>query len=253
MAKLRAALVSGAGIGIGAATAKALAADGFHVFVTDILADEGANCVREIESAGGSATFVFLDVTDTSACNEAVRRIEQDFGHVSALVANAGIAPRLAYPELSDEKWDEVQEVNLKGQFRLLRAAAPAMEGAGEGAIVCIASIAGVSVGWDDHWHYCAAKGGVSGMVRGAAMALAPSGVRVNGLAPGFVRTAQILSAENSLGAAGLAVAEQTVPLGGRSADPFEIANVAAFLVSDKASYITGQLLVVDGGLTISM
>jgi len=253
MTKLRAALVSGAGLGIGAATAKALAADGFHVFVTDILEDEGANCVREIESAGGTATFIFLDVTDTSACNKAIQRIDRDFGHVSALVANAGIAPRAAYPDLSDEKWDQVQEVNLKGQFRLLRAAAPAMEDAGEGAIVCIASIAGVSVGWDDHWHYCAAKGGISGMIRGAAVALAPSGVRVNGLAPGFVRTAQILSAENSLGAEGLAEAEKTVPLGGRSADPAEIANVAAFLVSEKASYMTGQMLVVDGGLTVSM
>ncbi len=91
MTNLRAALVSGAGIGIGAATAKALGADGFHVFVTDILADEGENCVREIESAGGTATFVSLDVTDTSACNDAIQRIERDFGHVSALVANIPI------------------------------------------------------------------------------------------------------------------------------------------------------------------
>jgi len=253
MEQRRAAMVSGAGIGIGAATAKALAADGFHVFVTDILTNEGNACVEEIKAAGGEAQFVPLDVTDSAACDKLVQRIESEFGHISALVANAGIAPRAAYPILSDDKWDAVQDVNLKGQFRLLRAVAPAMEAAGDGAIVCIASIAGVTVGWDDHWHYCAAKGGISGMVRGAAVALAKSGVRVNGIAPGFVRTAQILSAENSLGAGGLAEAEKTVPLSGRSGEPEEIANVAAFLVSEKASYITGQTLVVDGGLTVSM
>ncbi|WP_417612251.1 SDR family oxidoreductase [Parasphingorhabdus sp.] len=253
MGKAKAALVSGAGIGIGAATAKALAADGFHVFVTDVLVDEGLACAEAIRAAGGEAEFFALDVTDSAACDSMVHTIESKFGHISALVANAGIAPRAAYPILSDEKWDAVQDVNLKGQFRLLRAAAPAMEAAGDGAIVCIASIAGVTVGWDDHWHYCAAKGGISGMIRGAAMALAGAGVRVNGIAPGFVRTAQILSAENSLGAEGLAEAEQTVPLRGRSGEPEEIANVVAFLVSEKASYITGQTIVVDGGLTVSM
>ncbi len=249
----RAAIISGAGIGIGEATAKALARDGFHVFVTDILEAEGAACAKHIEAAGGAATFLPLDVTDSAACTAAVQHVESQFGHVSALIANAGIAPRAAYPILTDEKWDHVLDVNLKGQFRLIRAAAPAMESAGDGAIVCIASIAGVSVGWDDHWHYCAAKGGISGMIRGVAVALAKSGVRINGIAPGFVRTAQILSEENSLGPEGLAIAEQTVPLQGRSADPTEIASVAAFLVSDKASYMTGQTLVVDGGLTASM
>jgi 3-oxoacyl-[acyl-carrier protein] reductase len=104
------------------------------------------------------------------------------------------------------------------------------------GAVVCLSSIAGPCVGWDDHWHYAAAKAGVTGLVRAAAVALAPDNVRVNGIAPGFVRTAQILSVENSLGPEGLARAEPSVPLG-RAAAPEEIAEVAAFLLSDAASY----------------
>lgn len=249
----KAALVSGAGIGIGAATARVLAAEGYHVFVTDVLETEGSAVAAAIVASGGAATFAPLDVTDTAACDALVARIDQDFGQVSALVANAGIAPRAAYPILTDDKWDRVLDVNLKGEFRLLRAVAPAMEAARSGAIVCIASIAGATVGWDDHWHYSASKAGITGLVRAAALALAPSGVRVNGIAPGFVRTAQILSEENSLGPAGLEAAQTSVPLLGRAADPSEIAEVASFLLSAKASYITGQTLVVDGGLTVSM
>lgn len=253
MTERKSALVSGGAIGIGAATARELAGHGYHVYVTDILADEGEQVAAGIREAGGQASFLQLDVTDTSACQDVIARIEKAHGSVRALVANAGIAPRAAYRQLTDEKWDRVLDTNLKGEFRLMRAAAPAMEERRAGAMVCISSIAGPAVGWDDHWHYSAAKAGITGLVRAAALALAPFNVRVNGIAPGFVRTAQILSAENSLGPQGLAEAEKSVPLGGRAADPAEIASVAAFLLSDKASYLTGQTLVVDGGLTVSM
>ena len=248
---MHAALVSGAGIGIGAATAKILGRDGYHVFVTDILHDEGEAVAAEIRAAGGSAEFLFLDVSDTAACNAAITAIEARMP-LAAVVANAGIAPRAAYPILSDEKWDHVMEVNLKGQLRLIRAAAPAMSARQHGAVVCVSSIAGAVVGWDDHWHYSAAKAGITGLVRAAACELAKHKVRVNGVAPGFVRTAQILSEENSLGAAGLAAAVQSVPMK-READPSELGEVIAFLLSGKASYITGQTLIVDGGLTVAL
>lgn len=248
---MHAALVSGGGIGIGAATAKILGRDGYHVFVTDILDDEGEAVAAEIRAAGGLAEFLFLDVSDTAACNAAINTIEARMP-LAAVVANAGIAPRAAYPILSDEKWDNVMEVNLKGQLRLIRAAAPAMSARQHGAMVCVSSIAGAVVGWDDHWHYSAAKAGITGLVRAAACELAKHRVRVNGVAPGFVRTAQILSEENSLGAAGLAEAVQSVPMK-READPSELGEVIAFLLSDKASYITGQTLIVDGGLTVAL
>ena len=121
-----------------------------------------------------------------------------------------------------------------------------------QGAIVCVSSIAGAVVGWDDHWHYFAAKAGITGQVKAAACELAKVKVRVNAVAPGFIRTAQILSEENSLGAVGLAAAVATVPMG-RAGEASEIGEVIAFLLSDKASYITGQTIVVDGGLTVSL
>ena len=249
---MRAALVSGAGIGIGAATAKILGRDGYYVIVSDILVAEGEAVAAEIRAAGGSAEFAALDVSDTAACIALIADIDARFGALSGLVANAGIAPRAAYPILTDAKWDEVLDVNLKGQMRLVRAAAPAMSAKQQGAIVCVSSIAGAVVGWDDHWHYSAAKAGIAGMVKASACALAPSNVRVNAVAPGFIRTAQILSEENSLGAEGLAAAETTVPMG-RAGHASEIGEVIAFLLSDKASYLTGQTLVVDGGLTVSL
>ena len=249
---MRAALVSGAGIGIGAATAKILGRDGYHVFVSDILPAEGEAVAADIRAAGGSAEFIALDVSDTDACVAAIAAIDARFGSLSALVANAGIAPRAAYPILTDEKWDHVLDVNLKGQMRLIRAAAPAMSARAQGAIVCVSSIAGAVVGWDDHWHYSAAKAGITGMVKAAACALAKDNVRVNAVAPGFIRTAQILSEENSLGPVGLVAAEATVPMR-RAGHASEIGEVIAFLLSDKASYLTGQTIVVDGGLTVSL
>lgn len=208
--------------------------------------------VEAIRSDGGAADFLPLDVRDGAACAKAVRAVEERFGAIAALVCNAGIAPRAAWPDLDESQWDRVLDVNLTGEYRLIRAAAAAMTTRRRGAIVCLSSLAGPYVGWDDHWHYAAAKAGVTGLVRAAAVALARDGVRVNGIAPGFVRTPQILSAENSLGPEGLVVAEARVPLG-RAAAPEEIAEVAAFLLSDAASYITGQTIVVDGGLTIAM
>lgn len=249
---MRAALVSGAGIGIGAATAKILGREGYHVVVSDVLPDEGEAVAAAIRDAGGSAEFALLDVADTPACSALIADIDARFGCLSALVANAGIAPRAAYPIMTDAKWEEVLDVNLKGQMRLIRAAAPAMATAGGGGIVCVSSIAGAVVGWDDHWHYSAAKAGITGMVKAAACALAKDNVRVNAVAPGFIRTAQILSEENSLGPAGLAAAEPTVPLG-RAGEAAEIGEVIAFLVSDKASYLTGQTIIVDGGLTVAL
>jgi 3-oxoacyl-[acyl-carrier protein] reductase len=250
---MRAALVSGAGIGIGAATAKILGREGLHVYVTDILTEEGGAVAAQICADGGSAEYLALDVSDTDACGAAIAAIDARFGSISALVANAGIAPRAAYQIMTDAKWDQVLDVNLKGQMRLIRAAAPAMSAHAEGgAIVCVSSIAGAVAGWGDHWHYSAAKAGITGLVKAAACELARGNVRVNAVAPGYVRTAQILSEENSLGPEGLIAAETTVPMG-RAAEASEIGEVIAFLLSSKASYITGQTIIVDGGLTVSL
>lgn len=243
-------LITGAGIGIGRGTALAFAKAGYHVVVTDILDDDGNSAAEEIISQGGSAQFEKLDVTSTEACDALIAKIQQERGALDCLVNNAGIAHKIPLHELTDEKWDHTFDIDLKGMMRLVRAAAPAMRQKGEGSIICLSSIMGIAYGWDEHVHYSAAKSGVVGLVRGLAVELAEDGVRVNGIAPGYIRTAQALSEEHSLGAAGLEAAAEFIPLG-RVGEPSDIADVAVFLASKSARYLTGQIITVDGGLLV--
>ncbi len=243
-------VITGAGIGIGKATAIAFGRAGYRVVVTDVLEDEGRSVAEAIQSDGGEAEFISLDVTSTEQCDAIVKSVDQRFGALDCIVNNAGIAHRVRLADLSDDKWDHTLDVDLKGMMRLVRAAAPGMISRGSGNVVCLSSIMGVAYGWDEHVHYSAAKSGVVGLVRGLAVELAPSGIRVNGLAPGYVRTAQALSEEHSLGEAGLAAAAKFIPLG-RVGDPEDIADVALFLASDAARYLTGQIITVDGGLLV--
>ena len=165
-------------------------------------------------------------------------------------MANAGIAHRVPLEQLTDEKWDLTHEIDLKGVMRVCRAAAPAMRKTGRGNIVALSSIMGVAYGWDEHVQYSAAKAGIVGLVRGLAVELARDGIRVNGIAPGYIRTAQALSEEHSLGSEGLEEAAEFIPMG-RVGEPEDIADVSVFLASEGARYITGQVLVVDGGLLV--
>ena len=243
-------LITGAGIGIGAATARAFAGAGYRVVVTDVLDDEGAEVVSSIEAAGGEAEYHRLDVTSTEQTEAVVGDAQARYGPLAAVVANAGIARRVPLAELSDEKWDQTHEVDLKGVMRVCRAAAPAMREAGRGSMIAVSSIMGVAYGWDEHVQYSAAKAGVVGLVRGLAVELAGDGVRVNGIAPGYIRTAQALSEEHSLGPEGLERAAEFIPMG-RVGEPEDIADVILFLASDAARYLTGQTVIVDGGLLV--
>jgi 3-oxoacyl-[acyl-carrier protein] reductase len=244
------ALITGAGIGIGAATAVALAGAGYRVIVTDILEVEGKSVADGISSGGGEAEYHRLDVTRTDEVDAVVANVQNRHGPLDAVVANAGIAHRVPLPELTDERWDHTHEVDLKGVMRVCRAAAPAMRSAGRGTIIAVSSIMGVAYGWDEHVQYSAAKAGVVGLVRGLAVELARDGIRVNGIAPGYIRTAQALSEEHSLGPEGLEKAAEFIPMG-RVGEPEDVAEVIAFLASDGSRYISGQVLVVDGGLLV--
>jgi 3-oxoacyl-[acyl-carrier protein] reductase len=132
----------------------------------------------------------------------------------------------------------------------VVRPALPGMIARGSGAIVALSSIMGVAYGWDEHVHYSAAKAGVVGLIRGLAVELARSGIRVNGVAPGYIRTAQLLSKEHSLGPEGAEAASAIIPMG-RLGEPEDIADVIVFLASPAARYITGQTIAVDGGLLV--
>ena len=239
-------LVTGAGIGIGRAAAKAFGKAGYHVIVTDVLEKEGQAVAEEI---GKHAEFYKLDVRSTANANAVVAAVEKKYGALDCMVANAGIAHKVPVAQLTDEKWDHTFDIDLKGIFRVVRAALPAMRASKKGAIVAVSSIMGVAYGWDEHVHYSSAKSGVVGLVRGLAVELAKDGIRVNGIAPGYIRTQQLLSKEHSLGP-DADKAGAFIPLG-RIGEPEEIADVIQFLASNAARYMTGQVVVVDGGLLV--
>jgi 3-oxoacyl-[acyl-carrier protein] reductase len=243
-------VITGGGIGIGRACAYAFSKADYHVVVTDVLEKEGRQVTDELERGGGSAEFYSLDVRSTQQANAIVADIEKKHGALDVVLANAGIAHKTPLAELTDEKWAHTLDVDLHGVFRIVRAAAPAMRKNRKGCIIALSSIMGVAYGWDEHVHYSAAKAGVVGLVRGLAVELGRDEVRVNGIAPGYIRTAQALSTEHSLGLAGLEAAAKFIPLG-RTGEPEDVADVALFLASHAARYITGQVLVVDGGLLV--
>lgn len=243
-------LITGAAIGIGRATALAFAAAGFHVIATDILEAEGAAVAADIAAAGGTAEFHRLDVRSTPDAEALVADVIGRFGAIDVVVANAGIAHKIPLAELTDEKWDHTFDIDLKGMLRVIRPAIPAMQAKGRGAVICLSSLMGVAYGWSEHVQYSAAKAGVVGMVRALAVELAASGIRVNGIAPGYIRTAQLLSEEHSLGPVEAEAAGAFIPMG-RIGEPEEIADVAVFLASHAARYLTGQIIVVDGGLLV--
>lgn len=239
-------LITGSAIGIGRASAVAFHAAGYHVIVTDILEKEGQALVTELKDR---AEFLRLDVRSTADADAVVAAVEKKHGGIDCVVANAGIAHKAPLSQLTDEKWDHTFDIDLKGIFRVARAAAPRMKARKTGSIVCLSSIMGSIYGWDEHVHYSAAKAGVVGLVRGLAVELAREGIRVNGVAPGYIRTAQLLSKEHSVGPDADKCGEY-IPMG-RIGEPEDIADVILFLASNAARYITGQVVVVDGGLQV--
>lgn len=242
-------LITGAGIGIGRATALAFAKTGSHVVVTDVLEAQGNAVVAEINVAGGSAEFMALDVRSTEAADSVVAAVEAKHRRIDTIVANAGIAHRVPLAQMTDEKWDLTFDIDLKGIFRIVRPAIAGMQARRSGSVIALSSIMGAAYGWDEHVHYSAAKTGVVGLVRGLAVELARDGIRVNGVAPGYIRTAQLLSKEHSVGPDADKCGEY-IPMG-RIGEPDEIADVILFLASNAARYMTGQVVVVDGGLLV--
>tara|TARA_B100000674_G_scaffold486181_3_gene494267 strand:+ start:2442 stop:3194 length:753 start_codon:yes stop_codon:yes gene_type:complete len=243
-------LITGAGIGIGRSTAIAFSKKGYNVIVTDILKDEGEAVVSEINEDGGAAKFYYLDVTSTENANNVIASVEKEFGAIHTIVCNAGIAHKVPLDQLTDEKWDYLFDIDLKGMFKVIRPALGSMKSANTGSIICLSSCMGVMYGWDEHVHYSSAKAGVVGLVRGLANELARDGIKVNGVAPGYIRTAQLLSEEHSLGKEGADKAGSFIPMG-RIGEPDDIADVIVFLASHEARYLTGQVISVDGGLGV--
>jgi len=244
------ALISGAASGIGLALAETYARHGVRVVAGYLPQDshDHRQAAARVTAAGGTALWLELDVTSTPSVEAFAQRAEAHFGRIDYVIANAGLLRRSPIGEMSDEQWHEMLDVDLSGVMRLFRAAAKRMQGSG--SMVAISSIAGGVYGWQDHVHYAAAKAGIPGICRSMAVELASRGIRCNAVIPGLIETPQSLDKTNSLGPEGLAKAANAIPLG-RVGQPHEVANLIRFLTSDEASYITGQSLIIDGGLTV--
>lgn len=244
-------IVTGAAnpIGIGRATAEAFAREGANLALLDIDTDGLAATADACHALGARVATSACDVGDAGSMAAAVANVRDALGPVDIAIANAGIARRRPFLELTEAQLDEVMDVNFGGVFRLLRHTLPDLVARG-GAAVCISSIAGWPWGWRRHADYSASKAAIEGLVRALAAEFAPRGVRVNAIAPGAVRTGQTTDPVNSVGEDGLREVAGLVPLG-RVGEPAEIADVALFLAGRRARYLTGQILVVDGGITL--
>ena len=237
----RTAIVTGAGVGIGKGIASALADEGYNVVVADIDEENGRKVAEELSGRGVQSLAVKCDVSSAADVERLFRETAETFGKVDVLVNNAGIYPFVPFEKMQESDWDKVMDVNLKSVFLCSKEALKTMpEG---GRIIDISSIASL-VGFSGLTHYCATKGGVNGMVRALALEMAPKNITVNAVAPGAIQTPGAQMVEE--------VEKQTMPMIplARIGQPEDIANAVVFLASEKSGYITGQVIVVDGGWT---
>ncbi len=235
------ALVTGGASGIGRAVALALAGEDASVAIGDIDAAAGAVAAGEVAQAGSRSLAVTLNVADEASCVAAVEQVTRTLGPVDILVNNAGICPFHTLAEISGEEWDRVLQVNLKGAFLLSQTLLPAMMARGWGRIVNIASMAGKVGGLAVGAHYSASKAGLICLTKSLARTGAARGVTANAVAPAFIRTPLFTDDELARRAAQIPV--------GRPGEPAEVAAAVLFLASERAGFITGATLDLNGGL----
>lgn len=239
------AIVTGGGRGIGKAVALKLADLGAGVAVVDLGIEDAENTASDIRQMGGRAIALSGNVASVHDVEEFVKKVSEEFGRIDILVNNAGITRDTLLVRMKDEDWDAVINVNLKGTFLCTRAVAKIMMKQRFGRIVNISSVVGL-MGNAGQANYGASKAGVIGLTKTVARELASRNVTVNAIAPGFIATSMTDVLPENVKESLM----QQIPLG-RLGAPEDIANAVAFLVSDAASYITGQTIAVDGGMVM--
>ncbi len=239
-------LITGASRGIGRAAAVAFARNGYNVAVNYCKSKEKANSLaNELNSYGVTAAAYQADVSDKTAVGEMFRKAEQELGRISVLVNNAGIAEQILFSDITEEKWDKMFAVNVKGAYNCTQAVIPSMIHEKYGRIINISSMWGIS-GASCEVHYSASKAALIGFTKALAKEVGLSGITVNCIAPGVIGTDMnsVISGEilNEL--------KENTPLN-RIGTPEDVAEAILFLSSDKANFITGQVLSVDGGFIL--
>lgn len=240
------AIVTGASRGIGRAVALKLAEEGAAVVINyNGSADRAEEVKNEIEKNGGKAEVMQCNVSDFQACENFIKEVTAKFGRIDILVNNAGITRDGLLMRMSEDDFDAVIDTNLKGTFNCIRFASRQMMKQRSGRIINLSSVSGV-LGNAGQANYCASKAGVIGLTKSAARELASRGITVNAIAPGFIHTEMTQVLPEKVKESSIA----QIPLGAFG-EPEDIAEAAAFLASEKARYITGQVLCVDGGMAM--
>ncbi len=241
------AIVTGAGAGIGKATAHVLAQAGCRIVIGEIVPEWAEATAREIEACGGEAVAVVMDVASRADAGRLAQTALDRFGTIDILANIAGVYPAVLIVDMKEEEWDRVFDINIKGTFNCCQAVIPTMMAKRSGVIVNIASVDGMQPGimpgrsGYGNSHYCASKGAVVTFTKSLAAEMAPHGVNVNAISPGWVATERAVSGGRFY--EGL----KHVPLG-RGAQPEEVAQIVLFLSSPAASFMTGENLVFSGG-----
>ncbi|HJU49404.1 MAG TPA: SDR family oxidoreductase [Pseudogulbenkiania sp.] len=243
----RVVLVTGGAQGIGRGISETFAAHGATVAIADLQKERAEHTAQTLRQAGGAAASYQVDLAQPQQINELIAHLLRDHGRLDVVVHNAAYFPLTPFDQITPEILQRTLAVNLAAPFWLTQAAKPAFLRQGQGRILVTSSVTGPRVAYPGLTHYAASKAGVNGFIRSAALELAKTGITVNGVEPGMIRT----PAMANLGDAELnACIERGIPLG-RLGEPADIAAAMLFLASDAASYITGQTIIVDGGATL--
>ncbi|MBI1729220.1 3-oxoacyl-ACP reductase FabG [Candidatus Acetothermia bacterium] len=241
----RVALITGAGQGIGKDTALLFAREGAKVVVADLNETTGSETANEITESGGTGVFIKANIAKQADAKRLVEETKKRFGRIDVLLNNAGIMRDATLLKMTEESFDQVIEVNLKGTFNCTQAVAPIMIEQGKGKIINVSSIVGL-YGNFGQTNYVASKAGIVGMTKVWARELGRKNICVNVVCPGFIETEMLQSVPEKI----LQMMREKVPLG-RFAQPLDVAKVYLFLASDDSNYVNGAVISVDGGVVV--